>query len=275
VPSRLLIGEAATVKDEAVARRILVTGGTGTLGAVVVERLVQRAALDDGDEVLLASRRPRPAQPTPYTWMTVDYTSGDGLEAAVDGVDVIIHCANDRRDVDADRALIHVARRAGGVHFVNISIVGIERIRLGYYGRKFAVEKMIESSGLPWTNLRTTQFHDLVATVCRQLARPPLAFAPTLRVQPIDVREVADRLVELAESPAAGRVTDMGGPAVRGFDDLMRAYLAARGQRRPIVPLPVVGKAFRDLRKGHGLAEGNAVGRITFEEHLADKLRPL
>ena len=254
-----------------VARRILVTGGTGTLGAAVVERLLQVAAVDNGDEVTVASRRPRPAHPTPYTWMTVDYATGDGLEAAVEGTDAIIHCINDQRRVESDRALINATRRAGGVHIVNISIVGIEQIRLGYYQRKLAVERILQSSGVPWTILRTTQFHDLVAAMCKQLARGPVAFAPAVRIQPIDAREVADRLVELAESPPAGRVEDMGGPEVRSARDLMRAYLAARGLRRPILPLWLPGKVFRDYRHDFGLAPEHAVGRTTFEKYLTEK----
>jgi uncharacterized protein YbjT (DUF2867 family) len=259
-----------------VTRRILVTGGTGTLGAAVLDRLLQATQATQAtpfggrDEIVVASRRPRPTQSTPYTWMTVDYAAGADLDAAAEGVTAIIHCVNDQRHVDADRAVVAAARRAGA-HLVYISIVGIDQVRLGYYRRKLAGEALVQSSGVPWTILRTTQFHDLAAMVCRQLARLPIAFAPSIPLQPIDVREVAGRLVELAGGAPAGRVSDMGGPQVRRFGDLMHAYLDANGLRRPVAPLRLPGKAFHAFRNGYHLTPDHAVGEITFEEYLAEK----
>lgn len=248
------------------AGRIVVTGGTGTLGAAVLDVLVP--ATQDGDEIAIVSRRPAPETVLPYRWLQADYASGAGLDAAVEGASAIIHCANDQRDTRADRAMIEAGRRAN-VHLVYISIVGVDRIHLGYYGRKFEVEQEIQRSGVPWTILRTTQFHDLVAMLCRGLARSPIAVAPSIPIQPVDVREVAARLVELANGEPAGRVPDMGGPQVRPFGDFLRAYLAARRMRRPIVPLRLPGALMRDLRRGYGITPEHAAGRVTFEEFLS------
>ncbi|MFE0134612.1 SDR family oxidoreductase [Streptomyces sp. NPDC059037] len=240
---------------------ILVTGGTGTLGRPVVERL--RA--DSHDVRVLSRRSPSYA---------VDLREGTGLDAAMAGADVIVHCASSPRggDEQAARHLIEAARRAGVGHLVYISIVGIDRVPLGYYKTKLAVERLIEESGLGWTVLRTTQFHDLVLQVLQSSAKLPVMLLPSgVGDQPVEVGEVADRLAELAAAPPAGRVEDMGGPEVRTFPDLARAYLRASGKRRPLVPLRLAGKTYRAFRAGGHLAPEQAVGKGTFEEFLAGR----
>ncbi|WP_306338245.1 SDR family oxidoreductase [Streptomyces sp. KL118A] len=238
---------------------ILVTGGTGTLGRLVTERL--RA---DGHEVRVLSRHTRP--------YAVDLREGTGLDAAVTGADVIVHCATTLRGGDerAARNLIAAARKAGVAHLVYISIVGIDRVPLGYYKTKLAVERLIEESGLGWTVLRTTQFHDLVLRIMEASAKLPVMLLPGgVSDQPIEVGEVADRLAQLAAAPPAGRAEDMGGPEVRTFPDLARAYLRASGKRRRVLPVRLAGRTYRAARAGGHLTPGRAVGKGTFEEYLA------
>ncbi|WP_367039859.1 SDR family oxidoreductase [Streptomyces sp. Je 1-332] len=239
---------------------ILVTGGTGTLGRPLAEKL--RAG---GHEVRVLSRRSQP--------YAVDLREGGpGLDAAVAGADVVVHCATTQRGGDEVSAarLVEAARRAGVPHLVYISIVGVDRVPLGYYRSKLAVERLVEESGIGWTVLRTTQFHDLVARILEASAKLPVMLLPAgVSDQPIEVTEVADRLAELALAPPAGRVDDMGGPAVCTFTELARAYLRATGRRRPLLPVRLAGKAYRGMREGGHLAPRQAVGKGTFEEFLA------
>ncbi|MEU5523266.1 SDR family oxidoreductase [Streptomyces sp. NPDC093250] len=242
---------------------ILVTGGTGTLGRHVTERL--RA---DGHEVRVLSRHAQP--------YAVDLREGGaGLDAAVTGVDTVVHCATSARggDEQASRNLIAAAQRAGVGHLVYISIVGVDRVPFGYYKSKLAVERLIEGSGMGWTVLRTTQFHDLVFTLFQGLAKLPVMLLPArVKDQPIDVTEVAGRLAELAQGAPAGRVDDMGGPEVRTLDSLARAYLKAAGRRRAVVKVPLRGAAYEAFRAGGHLAPERAVGKRTFEEFLRARL---
>lgn len=248
---------------------ILVTGGTGTLGRVVVALLIEA-----GHEVRIASRRPQPTgEARPYTWMTVDYRSGAGLAEAVAGVDAIVHCAGDLRG-DVERQLVAAACGAGSPHLVHISIVGVDRVPLGFYRSRLAAERVIECSGVPWTILRSTQFHDLIRFLLAVLARLPVMVVPDFCFQPIDVREVAGRLVELATGVPAGRVPDIAGPEVRHTADLARAYLRVIGRRRLVLPVRLPGKVFRGYRRGGHLTPDRAVGRITFEEYLAEHVAP-
>ncbi|MEU9984754.1 NAD(P)H-binding protein [Streptomyces sp. NPDC050856] len=238
---------------------ILVTGGTGTLGRHVTELL--RA---DGHEVRVLSRRSRP--------YAVDLVEGTGLGAALAGVDTVVHCASAPRGDDrAARNLVEQARRAGVGHLVYISIVGVDRVPLGYYRTKLAVERLIEESGLGWTVLRATQFHELVLAVLRRSARLPVVLVPAVCDQPVEVREVAARLAELAAGPPAGRVADLGGPRVRTFQELARAYLRATGKRRPVVGVPLFGSVYRALRAGGHLTPRHADGRGTFEDFLSER----
>ena len=127
-------------------------------------------------------------------------------------------------------------------------------------------------SGLPWTTLRATQFHDLILQVARQMAKLPVIPVPAgFRFQPVDAGEVAARLVELALGAPAGLVPDIAGPRVYAMDELVRGYLRARGKHRPIVPVRLPGRAARAFRAGANLAPDRAVGRRTWEEFLADR----
>jgi uncharacterized protein YbjT (DUF2867 family) len=238
---------------------ILVTGGTGTLGRLVTERL--RA---DGHEVRVLSRHAQP--------YAVDLRKGDpGLDTAMDGVDTIVHCATSTGGGDEEAAahLVAAARRAGVRHLVYISIVGVDRVPFGYYRSKLAVERLVEESGLGWTTLRATQFHDLLVRVLGIMAKSPVMPLPArVKDQPVEVAEVADRLAELAQAAPAGRVEDMGGPEVRTFDSLARAYLKATGRRRLVLRVPLRGKAYDGFRSGGHLAPERAVGKGTFEEYL-------
>ncbi|MCL6668552.1 MULTISPECIES: SDR family oxidoreductase [Streptomyces] len=239
---------------------ILVTGGTGTLGRLVTERL--RA---DGHEVRVLSRRTPP--------YAVDLREGGaGLDAAVDGVDTVVHCASTQTGGDEKAAahLIAAARRAGVRHLVYISIVGVDRVPFPYYRAKLAVEKAVEESGLGWTVLRATQFHDLPVMLFRTLARLPVLLLPArVADQPIEVAEVADRLAELAQGEPAGRVADMGGPQIRTLESLARSWLKATGRRRAVLQVPLFGKAYRAFREGGHLTSQHAVGKGTFEDYLA------
>ncbi|KOV62794.1 SDR family oxidoreductase [Streptomyces sp. MMG1121] len=238
---------------------ILVTGGTGTLGRRVTQRL--RA---DGHEVRVLSRRAQP--------YAVDLRAGtEGLDAALAGVETVVHCASSPRGGDERAAghLIAAARRAGVGHLAHISIVGVDRVPFGYYRSKLAVERLVEASGLGWTVLRATQFHDLLVTLLSGLAKPPVLLVPAgVPDQPVEVTEVADRLAELALAAPAGRVPDMGGPQIRSLDSLAHAYLKATGHRRPVARVPLFGATYRAFRAGGHLAPEGAVGKVTFDEYV-------
>ena len=251
---------------------ILVTGGTGTLGRLVVRRL-----RDTGCELRVLSRRSR-ATEDGIEFVTGDLATGEGIEAAVEGAEIIVHCAGSSKgDEDKARNLVRAASRAGAAHLVYISVVGadripvvsgVDRVMFGYFSSKLAAERIVaDYSGLPFTTLRATQFHDLILAVAQQMAKLPVVPLPAgFRVQPVDADEVAARLVELTLGEPAGRVPDMGGPRVYGAAELLRVYLRASHRRRPIVPIWLPGKAARVFRTGANLAPEQDVGGVPGRE---------
>jgi uncharacterized protein YbjT (DUF2867 family) len=262
-----------------VASPILVTGGTGTLGRLVVARL-----RDAGRAVRVLSRQGRDGADG-LEHVRGDLATGEGVEAAVQGTEVIVHCAGTTRgDEDKARQLVRAASQAGARHLVFISVVGADRIPVvggidraifGYFASKLAAERVVSGSGLAWTTLRASQFHDLILMTARQMAKLPVIPVPTgLRFQPVDAGEVAARLVELALGPPAGLVPDVAGPQVYPMATLLRGYLRARGKHRLLVPVWLPGQAARAVRAGANLAPDHAVGRRTWEEFLAGHFPP-
>ena len=256
---------------------ILVTGGTGTLGRQVVPRLREA-----GCDVRVLSRRTRDAADG-IEYVTGDLLKDEGTQAAVDGAGIIVHCAGGAKgDDEATRNLVRAASLAGTQHLVYISVVGADRIPIvsgidramfGYFGFKLAAERAVADSGLPWTTLRATQFHDLCLKTAQQMAKLPVIPVPAgFRFQPVDAGEVAARLVELAVGTPAGLVPDMAGPRVYRMADLLRGYLQARRKHRLMVPVRLPGKAARAVRAGANLAPERAVGHRTWEDFLAERV---
>lgn len=242
---------------------ILVTGGTGNLGALVVERL--RSA---GHTVRVLSRSTKPGV------VTGDLQRDVGIQRAVAGVDVIVHCARGRNDVQSTKNLVRAALSSGSSqHLVYISIVGVDRIPFVYYRQKLQAEAVISGSGLPFTILRATQFHTLVAGIFDAQRRLPLLVVPSVSVQPVEVSEVADVLTGLALGEPAGRVPDFGGPEIRPAREFAEAWQQVEGRRRRLMPLRLPGGTFRALRAGYNVTRGLPTGSITFGEYLASRHR--
>jgi uncharacterized protein YbjT (DUF2867 family) len=237
---------------------ILVTGGTGTLGRRVVDRL-RAAEL----EVRVLSRSGRPGT------VRGDLSTGENLEAAIRGIDTIIHCASNpvklrRTDVAGTELLLQEAARAGVSHVVFISIVGVDRNPyFPYYRAKLDAEWVVERSPVPWTILRATQFHDLVLMALHLLDRMPVVMPIPrgFRLQPMDVGE------------AAGRVPDVGGPEVLTSTELARAYLEASGRSKRLVGVPLPGKAARAVRGGAQLCPDKRYGTVRWEEFLRENIQ--
>jgi uncharacterized protein YbjT (DUF2867 family) len=261
---------------------ILVTGGTGTLGRLVVQGLREK-----GCKLRILSRQihqPAPAEEG-IEYIKGDLSTGEGIEAAVEGVEIIVHCAGSSKGDELKASnLVRAATRAGSSvrHLVYISVVGadqipvvgrLDRAMFSYFASKLAAERIVAGSGLPWTTLRATQFHELLLLVAQQLVKLPLIPVPAgFKFQPIAADEVAARLVELALGTPSGLVAEMAGPKVYSLAELLRQYLRLTHQHRLLLPVWLPGKAARVFKAGANLAPGRAMGQQTWEEFLAEKL---
>ncbi|WP_432512103.1 SDR family oxidoreductase [Kineococcus sp. SYSU DK001] len=242
--------------------KIAVAGGTGTVGRHVVDVAAAR-----GHATVVLSRS-----------CGVDLRHGAGLAAALTGVDVVVDATGvstqaAERSREFFRAvtthLLRAEREAGVGHHVVLSIVGVDRAPHGYYAGKALQEELVRAGGVPWTLLRTTQFHEFARQVLGQVRVGPLDLVPVMRSQPVAAREVAERLVDLAEAPPAGPARDLAGPQELRLVDMVRAYARATGRRGPVLAVPLPGAFGRALRDGTLIPGGDVDhGRQSFAQWL-------
>ena len=175
--------------------RIAIAGGTGTLGRPVAAELSER-----GHEVRVLSRHAPEYQ--------VDLTTGAGLAAALDGCQVVVDASSSPPRTAAavlvagNRRLLDAGREAGVEHHVCVSIVGCDRLPIGYYRVKTEQEDVVVRGPVPWTIVRATQFHELVAGFFGAAARYGVVPTPRGVLQPI---AAADAAARSPTSPSASR----------------------------------------------------------------------
>lgn len=252
---------------------ILVTGGAGKLGREVVRRLVAR-----GQSVRVLSHVAAPAATLEVDRVVGDLETGAGLDTALDGVQVVIHAASNAQrpqtaDVEGTRHLLAAAQATGlSPHIVYVSIVGVDRSSAPYYRAKYAAEEVVRGSGLPWSILRTTQFHSFALEMLRSLGidiQPEVDAPEGVRLQSIDIGEVADRLVGIAEGAPLARVEDMGGPEILTMEAMATTYLRARGREATVRVAPLHTPLFDGFRSGAILTPEHAVGMMTWETYVS------
>ena len=133
--------------------KIAVAGGTGVAGRWTVEAL--RAG---GHEVVVVTRS-----------AGADLVTGDGLDAALAGVEAVIDATNvasSGKRASSEffeataRTLMRTAAVAGVRHIVALSIIGIDRVPYGYYQGKLRQEEVLQESPVPVSILRAAQFHE-------------------------------------------------------------------------------------------------------------------
>lgn len=245
--------------------RIAAVGGTGAAGSRVAQ-----VARSRGHDVVIVTRS-----------TGADAASGAGLRDALKNVDVVIDTLNvstlnARESEEFFRAttgrLLAAEGDVGVGHHVALSIVNCDRAPYGYYAGKVAQESLITADEVPWTILRTTQFHDFAAQVFASAHVGPVHVAPQMRTQPVSLDDVATRLVDLAEAPPAGRARDLAGPREESLVEMIRAYARATGHRGWIPAFPLPGPLGRAQRDGTLLPGPDADhGMVTFAQWLANR----
>jgi uncharacterized protein YbjT (DUF2867 family) len=209
--------------------KIVVIGGTGLIGSKVVALLRQR-----GQEVLAAS-----------PGSGVNTLTGEGLPNALAGAQVVIDLANSPSFEDeavmkffqtSGRNLFAAEAAAGGIrHHIALSIVGTDRSDNGYFRAKIAQEKLIESSGIPYTIIRSTQFLEFLGAIAASGADGNrVRIAPGL-FQPIAADDVAAIVAGVALVPPRGGIVEVAGPERAPFNEIVARYLKAVGDPREVV----------------------------------------
>lgn len=268
--------------------RVLLTGGTGVLGRQFVSLVNERGAVP----LRVLSRGARPADvPASQEWLRLDLLT-DVLEPALQGVRAVVHLASSKTITDQDeiacRRLLAAAEAAGVAHFIVISIIGCDRIPLPFYGTKLALEAAVRESRVPWSIVRVSQFHSFVERLVATAATMPI---PTpiihdLCFQPVDEREVAERLLEIAQGDALGDAPEVAGPELLRLGEIASIWLTVTGRAQTLVPVSVAalfesntppgvasGAWTRPVLEGYRAAwntpqGARTLGRVRFEEWL-------
>lgn len=262
--------------------RVLVTGGSGHLGRVVTDLLGR-----DGHRVRVLSRRPN--DDATVEWAVGDLASGEGVDAAVAGVDAVVHAATHSPaaqrggfrvvdfvrsptdvDIQGTSRLLNAAAQVGISHFVHASIVGLQHMaEINPYARaKLAAEQLVKEASVPWSILRATGFYWLLARMLERMAKKPVIFLPRdVHVQPVDSDEFAAIVAARVGDAERGVRRDFAGPEVLSLRELAEQYLDALGLRRPIVTAPLPRRIKHALEEGNTSA-GAEQGRLAWSAWL-------
>jgi uncharacterized protein YbjT (DUF2867 family) len=244
--------------------KIVIIGGSGLIGTKLASRLRQR-----GHEVNAAS----PSS-------GVNAVTGEGLNKALEGAQVVVDVANSPSFEDkavleffetSSRNLLAAEAKAGVGHHVALSVVGTDRLPdSGYLRAKFAQEKLITASGIPYTILRSTQFFEFLSGIAQTGTEGNTVFLSPARVQPIASDDVAAALADVVLAAPANGVIEVAGPEQFSLAKLVQRFLSAKHDPREVVPdanALYFGEKLNDQSLTPGAAPG--VGPTRFENWLS------
>jgi len=210
--------------------RVAVIGATGQIGAYAAAALER-----DSHDVVRISRS-----------TGVDVYAGAGLVEALAGAHAVIDASNNRSQDETEtveffgrmsRNLLAAEQEAGVRHHVLLSVVGLDNgQRVPHYSGKREQERLVTAGPIPWSIVRSTQFHELAARVAGLAERDGVATIPPLLVQPIAPFEVGEILAEVATGDPLTTKLDVAGTETQDFVDMARRTFAARGQDIKLVP---------------------------------------
>jgi uncharacterized protein YbjT (DUF2867 family) len=212
--------------------KIVVIGGTGLIGSKTIPILRER-----GHEALAAS---------PNTG--VNTITGEGLAEALAGAQVVVDLANapsweDKAVLEffqtSGRNLLAAEATAGVRHHVAVSIVGTDRSPdNGYFRAKVAQEKVIESSRIPYTIIRSTQFMEFLGGIAAEGTKGNVVRISPGLFQPIAADDVAATVADVALGAPRNGIVEIAGPERAPFNEIIARYLKAIGDPRDVVSDP-------------------------------------
>ncbi|MGH9279593.1 MAG: SDR family oxidoreductase [Acidimicrobiales bacterium] len=248
--------------------RIAVAGATGRVGRHVVDVLQER-----GHDVVSISRS-----------LGVDVITGEGLDAALAGVDVIVDATTGPSpDEDAATEFFTTATQnlqkagewAGVQRIVVVSIIGTDRLAGGYGVAKVAHERAMEAGPIPARILRAAQFHEFVDQLVDWGRQGDVAYVPRFRTQLVAARTVAEALADLATADDAGRAAgppypEIAGPREENLVDVATLLTSRRGDPVQIVAVSDPDDPNRAVYESGALLPGPhaILAGPTFEEWL-------
>jgi uncharacterized protein YbjT (DUF2867 family) len=243
--------------------KIVVIGGSGLIGTKVVKRLSER-----GHEALAAS---------PNTG--VDATTGVGLTEALARAEVVVDVSNSPSFEEAavlaffensGRNLARTERQASVRHHVALSVVGTDRLQeSGYFRAKLAQERLIKTSGIPYTIIRATQFFEFLGGIAAAGTDDKRVRLSAASFQPIAADDVARAVADAALGSPVNDTIEIAGPERLPLSEVVTRYLEATNDPREVVKDPQA-RYFGARLDDRTLVPGDdpQLGTIRFEDWL-------
>ena len=226
-PTSVMKNKTSETKSKTM--KIVIIGGTGLVGAKLANNLRQQ-----GHEVVAAS----PSR-------GINSVTGEGLAAALAGAQVVVDVSNapsweDKAVLEffesSTRNLLTTETVAGVRHHVALSVVGTDRLLAsGYFRAKMAQEKLIQTSPIPYTIVRATQFFEFVGSIANSATDGLSVRLPSALMQPIVSDDVAAALASVAVAEPMNRMVDLAGPDAIPLDEVVRQFLKANRDPRTVI----------------------------------------
>ncbi|MFI8913933.1 SDR family oxidoreductase [Streptomyces sp. NPDC053513] len=246
--------------------KFAVIGGTGRIGSKIVEALTAA-----GHEA------------APHARSTgVDLLTGEGLAAALEGVDTVIDATQsptaDDASADFFRAatgnLLAAAGKAAVRHAVLLSVVGVDRVPdLGYYRAKVFQEELFATGPVPYSIVRATQFFEYLEEIMSWTTEGTTVRLPATPLQPMAAADAARAVADVAAGTPLHGIRDVAGPDVLPLDELGRVTLAARGDGRPVVTDDTAGPFAAASGNALTATDGTHLALTDYRSWLADRFR--
>lgn len=249
--------------------RAVVFGGSGLIGSKVVDILISR-----GHDVIAASRR-----------MGIDAVTGEGLEAVLADVDVVID-AMDAPAFDDAPAKAFFEKSTGNIlaaakgkpikHYIALSVVGTPKLQIsGYFQGKLKQEDLIQQSGIPYTIARATQFYEFALFIGEVATEGQVIRLPSADMQPIAGKDVAEAIANIAGGQPYNDHVDIAGPEKIRMNDFVSRALRSEGDPRQVVAdeAALYVRTFPVDDSTLTPAHNVILGHLPFDAWLADAAR--
>jgi uncharacterized protein YbjT (DUF2867 family) len=220
---------------------ILVTGASGTVGSEVVKELHSMG------ERVRAGYHSRRSDLAGVESARMDVTTGEGIDAALEGVEAVFLLVGNIDDqIAAESRVVDAARRAGVKRIVKLSVLGAESEAFAYARIHRPIERAIEASGIPYTHLRPAGFMQNFLSHYRDAIRREGALrlpCGDTREAHVDARDIARVAAHaLTRDGHEGKAYDLCGPEALTYADVAHELSAVTG--KPIAYIPIAEDEF-------------------------------
>ena len=220
-------------------QRILLVGGTGTLGQLTTKLLSQ------SDYPLRIMTR-TPDKYKPLAGPNVDLVKGDLIDAsslanACGGMDTVIimahsilgrgKYASEKVDLDGHKSLIDCAKAAGVKHIIYMSILGTAADSpIAFWKTKYTIEQYLKNSGMAYTIIRAAAFmethvHEFLGKGILKNGKAMIFGKGENPQNFVAVADIASFIKIALENPLAhNRLIEFGGPDNMSKNEIANLY---------------------------------------------------